>query len=262
MRYHHFLASLLRAASDCCTRCSASTPRINRTGTSSLLANSTTTSAIFSGSLSQRPFEASQHLQKRTEKGATRLLLQPRSLTVEEFHKFLAHLEEPVRTIALICVCFRLRISECLALNWSDIDWLNAKLHVQRSIVPQRVGDVKTVHSGKTMCIDAEMIELLKVRKQTTPFPDDGDWIFASPVKLGRLPVSYPRVWLQFQRAARADFDTLNWPPNDHLNWARIARREGSRQRDYQPQELAHGMMDAALPDKTSPVSRASGSKA
>jgi len=29
------------------------------------------------------------------------------------------------------------------------------------------------------MCIDAEMIELLKVRKQTTPFPDDGDWIFA-----------------------------------------------------------------------------------
>jgi integrase len=53
------------------------------------------------------------------------------------------------------------------------------------------------------MFIDAEMIELLKVRKQTTPFPDDGDWIFASPVKLGRLPVSYPWVWLEFQRAAK-----------------------------------------------------------
>ena len=51
---------------------------------------------------------------------------------------------------------------------------------------------------------DAEMIELLKVRKQTTPFSDDGDWIFASPVKLGRLPVSYPWVWLEFQRAAKA----------------------------------------------------------
>jgi integrase len=107
-----------------------------------------------------------------TIKGATKRLLQPRSLTVEEFHKFLAHLEEPVRTIALICVCFGLRISECLALKWSDIDWLNAKLHIQRSIVRQRVGDVKTVYSGKTMCIDPEMIELLKVRKQTTPFPD------------------------------------------------------------------------------------------
>jgi integrase len=60
-----------------------------------------------------------------TIKGATKRLLQARSLTVEEFHKFLAHLEEPVRTIALICVCFGLRISECLALKWSDIDWLN-----------------------------------------------------------------------------------------------------------------------------------------
>jgi len=139
-----------------------------------------------------------------TIKGASKRLLQPRSLTVEEFRMFLAHLEEPVRTITLICVCFGLRISECLALKWSDIDWLNAKLHVQRSIVRQRVGDVKTVYSGKTMCIDAEMIELLKVRKQTTPFPDDGGWIFASPVKLGRLPVSYPWVWLEFQRAAKA----------------------------------------------------------
>ena len=62
-----------------------------------------------------------------------------------------------------------------MALKWSDIDCVNAKLHVQRSIVRQRVGDDKTVDSGKTMCIDAEMIELQKVRKLTTLFPDDGD---------------------------------------------------------------------------------------
>lgn len=48
------------------------------------------------------------------------------------------------------------------------------------------------------------MIELLKVWKQATPFPDDGDWIFASPVKLGRLPVSYPWVWWVFQKAAKS----------------------------------------------------------
>jgi hypothetical protein len=42
-------------------------------------------------------------------------------------------------------------------------------------------GAVKTVYSGKTMCIDAEMIGLLKVRKQTTHFPDDGDLDFCKP---------------------------------------------------------------------------------
>ena len=48
-------------------------------------------------------------------KGATKRTQQPRSLTVEEFQKFVIHLEEPFRTIALVCVCFGLRISECLA---------------------------------------------------------------------------------------------------------------------------------------------------
>ena len=46
----------------------------------------------------------------------------PRSLTVDEFQKLIQHLSEPFRTIALVCVCSGLRISECLALKWADID--------------------------------------------------------------------------------------------------------------------------------------------
>jgi integrase len=80
-----------------------------------------------------------------TIKGATKHTRQPRSLTVEEFQKFVAQLEEPIRTIALVCVCFGLRISEALTLRWSDVDWLNGKLHVERGIVRQQVDDVKTV---------------------------------------------------------------------------------------------------------------------
>jgi integrase len=125
----------------------------------------------------------------------------PRSLTVEEFQALVRHLEEPVRTIALICVCVGLRISECLGLKWCDVDWLNAKLHVERSIVSQRVGDVKTDYSRRAMGIDEEMLAVLKAWKQTSEFAGEGDWMFASPVKLGRLPVSYPWVWREFQEA-------------------------------------------------------------
>src|SRR6266850_6363530 len=50
VRCRHFSASLARAASACCTRFSASTPRISRTGTSSLFASCRITSAIFRGS--------------------------------------------------------------------------------------------------------------------------------------------------------------------------------------------------------------------
>ena len=136
-----------------------------------------------------------------TIKGATKRMRKPRSLTVEEFQLFLEHLEEPIRTIALVCVCFGLRISECLALRWSDVDWLNSKLRVERGIVRQQVDDVKTIYFGRLMSIDAAMLEVLKTWRQNTQFSSDEDWTFASSVKLGRLPVSYPWVWLMFQQA-------------------------------------------------------------
>ena len=137
-------------------------------------------------------------------KGATKRVRQPRSLTVEEFRKFVHHLEEPFRTMALLCVCFGLRISECLALKWSDVDWLNGKLRIERGIVRQRVDDVKTVYSHKQMSIDPELLEILKAWKQASHFSQDGDWLFASPVQLGRLPWSYPYVFRVFQRAANS----------------------------------------------------------
>ena len=137
-----------------------------------------------------------------TVTGATKRKRKPRSLTVDEFQKFVAQLREPFRTIALVCVCFGLRISECLALRWSNVDWLAGKLHVERGIVRQHVDVVKTDESEQHMAIDAGMLELLKTWKQSSQFTAEDDWIFASPSKLGRLPWSYPRVWLAFQDAA------------------------------------------------------------
>jgi integrase len=135
-------------------------------------------------------------------KGATKRMRQPRSLTVEEFQKFVEQLGEPFRTVALVCVCFGLRISECLALKWGDVDWLQGRLRVERAIVRQQVDNVKTICSERKMSIDAEMLEVLKTWRQKAQFSSDQDWIFASPVKLGRLPVSYPWVWRIYQEAA------------------------------------------------------------
>jgi len=125
-----------------------------------------------------------------------------RSLTVEEFQRFARHLGEPFRTMALMCVCFGLRISECLALKWSDVDWLHGTLHVERGIVRQQVGDVKSDHSRKQISVDRELLEVIKRWKQTTQFGQVTDWVFASPVQLGTLPWSYPWVWRVFQAAA------------------------------------------------------------
>lgn len=136
-----------------------------------------------------------------TIKGATKRTRKPRSLTVEEFQRFVLNLEEPFRTMALICVCFGLRISEALALKWGDVDWLNRRLRVERGIVCQKIDDVKTAESQRPLHIDSEMLQVLKLWKQTTQFSSPEDWMFASPVQLGRLPWSYDQVWRMYQKA-------------------------------------------------------------
>jgi len=136
-----------------------------------------------------------------TVKGASKRQRKPRSLTVAEFQRFIVYLNEPFRTMALLCVCFGLRISECMALKWSDVDWLNSKLSVQRGIVKQHVDDVKTVGSEQAMTIDAGMAEVLKLWKQTSQFSESEDWMFASPTQLGRQPWSYDQVLRAFVNA-------------------------------------------------------------
>jgi integrase len=146
-----------------------------------------------------------------TIKDATKRTRQPRSLTVEEFQRLCRQLEGPFHTIALVCVCFGLRISECLALRWSDVDWLNGTLCVERGIVHQVVDDVKTPESQRTMHIDNGMLDVLKTWRQITPFRSDDDWMFASTVKIGRLPISYCGVWRTLKKAAaRADIGHLS----------------------------------------------------
>jgi len=137
-----------------------------------------------------------------TVKGATKRTRQPRTLTTEEFQKFIQHLGEPFRTVALLCCCLGLRISECLALKWADVDWLNGKLRVERGIVCQQVDDVKTTESRKQIVVDGELLDRLKTWKQTSQFSTADDWMFGSPIQLGRLPWSYDQIWRVYQKAA------------------------------------------------------------
>ena len=136
-------------------------------------------------------------------KGASKRMRKPHSQNVEEFESFKQYLGEPFRTIALACVCFGLRISECLALKWSDVDWLNGKLHIERGIVRQHVDDVKTPGSEKLMPIDPRLLDAFKAWKQTSQFSAQEDWMFASPVQLGRLPWSADAVNDAYKKATK-----------------------------------------------------------
>lgn len=135
-------------------------------------------------------------------RGASKRVRQPRSLTVAEFQQFVSKLSEPYRTIALVSVSLGLRISETLGLRWSDIDWLGGRIRIDRGIVRQHVADVKTETSRRTLFADPALLRVLQAWRSVCDFSSPEDWVFASPAKIGRLPISYPAILRWFQHAA------------------------------------------------------------
>jgi len=135
--------------------------------------------------------------------GATRKVRKARSLTVEQFHALLKELHEPFATMALLCVCLGLRISEAFALRWSDVDWLQSRISIRRGVVQQHVDDCKTEGSAKTFVLADDLLERLKAWKQVAQFSGADDWIFASPFNFGKLPYSYSGTRQELVRAAK-----------------------------------------------------------
>lgn len=137
-------------------------------------------------------------------KGATHKVRKARSLTVDQFRALLKEMHEPFAMMALLCVCLGLRVSEALALRWEDVDWLQSRLSIRRGIVQQHVDECKTEGSAKTFVLAEDLIARLKAWKQATRFGEASDWVFASPMQLGKLPWSYTGTRMEIARAAKA----------------------------------------------------------
>ena len=89
-------------------------------------------------------------------------------------------------------------------MQWGDIAWLAKTVTLERGVVKQVVDDVKTENSARKMPLTDEVIAVLTRWKQVSEFTEPGDWIFASPSKLGRQPVSYSWIWERLSVAGKA----------------------------------------------------------
>lgn len=78
---------------------------------------------------------------------------------------------------------------------------------------------MKTSCSSRSMVIADELRDVLKQWKTATEFFSAEDWIFASPAKLGRLPLSYTHVWYALRHAAnRAGVGYVSSHPFRHTH--------------------------------------------
>jgi len=85
--------------------------------------------------------------------------------------------------MVLVAQCLGLRISEVMALQWSDFDFANLTVRVQRGIVHGRVDVVKTEYSNDDLPLDSNLCAILQHWKQQCPVSPNG-WVFPNPTTL------------------------------------------------------------------------------
>lgn len=112
----------------------------------------------------------------------------PIVLTLEDVAALLSRLREPAYTAVYLDVFTGLRVGELLALRWADVDFAKLQISVTRSIVMQQIGDCNTEASRKPVPLDPRLGETLWRWRMKSPYPQESDWVFASPYAKGRLP--------------------------------------------------------------------------
>lgn len=109
-------------------------------------------------------------------------------LTPEQTMMIIGHLQEPVRTMALLDAGTGLRASELTGLRWADVDFESGVLHIRRGVVSAVVGEVKTDASRSQLPLAPFILNALATWQRETPYARPNDWIFASPRMRGKKP--------------------------------------------------------------------------
>ena len=112
----------------------------------------------------------------------------PPVLDVEEISALLTELHQPYKTMVLLAAATGLRASELLGLKWQDVDFESLEIRLNRGVVHQIIGELKTEASQKPLPLDSELARALREWQSMSPFNQQTDWVFAGPEMQGRQP--------------------------------------------------------------------------
>jgi integrase len=136
-------------------------------------------------------------------------------LTPEQAYAVLLNLQEPERTLTLLAAGTGLRISECLGLQWQDVSFAEAVIHVRRTWTCGRVGLPKSKTSKGPVPLHPLLAEFMLRWKQKTPYSQPGDWVFPSFRLNGRQPRMGSMLVEDYLRPAAVKAGILSSHRND-----------------------------------------------
>lgn len=109
-------------------------------------------------------------------------------ITPEEGFKILMAMPQPERTLTMLIAATGLRISECLGLQWADVDYESQQISVRRSWTGGKVGRSKSPASKAPVPLVPQLAGFMREWQQQTPYGQPADWMFASTRLKGKQP--------------------------------------------------------------------------
>jgi integrase len=112
----------------------------------------------------------------------------PGFLDLAEISALLTELQHPYKQMVFLAAVTGLRVSELLALKWGDINFDSLEISLNRGVVHQVIGDLKTEASRKPLPLDPDLAQSLLGWRRMSAFNTGHDWVFASPEMRGKQP--------------------------------------------------------------------------
>jgi integrase len=113
----------------------------------------------------------------------------PVLLEVAELHRLFDELSLRERAMLVCDALTGIRRSELMGLQWSDLDFIELRINIVRSVVDQAIGNCKTEASRKPVVMDEHIAQALMAWRQESVYTAPHDWVWASPQKEGRQPL-------------------------------------------------------------------------
>ena|SRR5215469_2678566 len=87
--------------------------------------------------------------------------------------RLLGELQNPAHAVVFLSAGTGLRISEALALKWSDVDFRSGVINLKCAVVHQQIGEMKTEASQKPVPMAGELAAALQEWRTQTSYRQD-----------------------------------------------------------------------------------------
>ena len=108
-------------------------------------------------------------------------------ITPEQGFKILTAMPQPESTLTMLIAASGLRISECLGLQWADVDYDSQQIFVRRSWTG-KVGKPKSAASKAPVPMVPLLAGFIRQWQKETTYGQAMDWVFASTRLKGKRP--------------------------------------------------------------------------